>query len=94
MHLQGQNLGLDSRRLSFGYGGQGRYETHLEYRELPSFKIDSAQTPYQNPGHDNLVVAPGASPTALVPLSLDTKRKRITGGISYFPKKNGRPACR
>ena len=86
LHLQGHNLGLDSRRLSLDYGEQGRYETHLEYRELPSFKMDSARTPYQNPGHDNLIVAPGASPTALLPMKLDTKRKRITGGLSYFPK--------
>ena len=88
LHLQGYDLGLDSRRLSIEYGKQGDYETRLEYRELPSFKMDSAQTPYQNPGHDNLVVAPGASPTVLLPLELDTKRKRLSGGISYFLKKD------
>ena len=88
LHLQGYNLGLESRRLSIEYGEQGRYETHLEYRELPSFKMDSAQTPYQNPGHDNLVVAPGGSPTVLRPFELDTKRKRLSGGISYFPRKD------
>ena len=88
LHLQGQDLGLDSRRLSFEYGKQGHYETRLEYRELPNFKMDSGFTPYQNPGSDDLIVAPGASPNALLPFSLDTKRKRISGGISYFPKKN------
>ena len=88
LHLQGYDLGLDSRRLSIEYGEQGRYETRLQYRELPSFKMDSAQTPYQNPGHDNLVVAPGGSPTVLRPFELDTKRKRLSGGISYFPRKD------
>jgi MtrB/PioB family decaheme-associated outer membrane protein len=88
LHLQGYDLGLDSRRLSVEYGKQGNYETRLQYRELPSFKMDSAQTPYQNPGHDNLVVAPGGSPTVLRPFELDTKRKRLSGGISYFPRKD------
>ena len=88
LHLQGYDLGLDSRRLSIDYGEQGRYETRLHYRELPSFKMDSAQTPYQNPGDDNLVVSPGGSPTVLRPFELDTKRKRLSGGISYFPRKD------
>ncbi len=86
LKFEGQDLALDSRRLSFEYGHQGRYETRMEYRELPNFKMDSAQTPYVNPGHDNLVVAPGASPTVLLPTKLDTKRKRLEGGVSYFPK--------
>lgn len=86
LHLQGRNLGLDARWLSLEYGEQGKYETLLEYSELPHFKMDSAKTPYQNPGSDDLTVAPGASPTNLVPLTLETKRKRVKGGVAYFPE--------
>ena len=85
LHLQGRNLGLDSRWLSLEYGEQGKYETFLEYSELPHFKMDSAQTPYEGVGSDDLTVAPGASPTNLKPLTLETKRKRIKGGVAYSP---------
>lgn len=88
LRLHGRNLGLDSRRLSLEYGEQGKFETHVEYNELPNFKMDSVHTPYQGVDGDNLKVAPGASPTVLMPLSLDTKRKRFTGGVSFFPQKD------
>jgi len=86
MHLQGGDLGLDSRWLSLKYGEQGRIETLLEYRELPNFTIDSGMTPYQGVGGDTLTLAPGASPDNLLPLSLDTKRERIKAGVGWFPR--------
>jgi len=86
MHLQGGDLGLDSRWLSLEYGKQGQFETLLEYRELPNFTIDTGMTPYQGVESDTLTLAPGASPDNLLPLSLDTKRERIKAGVGYFPK--------
>ncbi len=88
LHFHARDLGLDSRWLIFEYGQQGKLEAHLEYNQLPSFKMDSAQTPYQGVGSDTLTVAPGASPTALLPLKLDTERRRITGGLSFLPQEN------
>ena len=88
LKLHARDLGLESRWLMFEYGEQGKFETHLEYNQLPSFKMDSAQTPYEGVGSDTLTVAPGASPTSLLPLELDTERRRVTGGLSFFPRAN------
>ena len=88
LHFHARDLGLDSRWLIFEYGEQGKFEAHLEYNQLPSLKMESAQTPYQGVGSDTLTVAPGASPTSLLPLELETERRRISGGLSFFPQAN------
>jgi len=88
LHFHARDLGLDSRWLLFEYGEQGKFETHLEYNQLPSFKMDSAQTPYQGVGTNTLTVAPGASPTSLLPLKLETERRRVSGGFSLFSGAN------
>lgn len=52
--LQGSNLGLDNRDLSFEYGRQGSFRIKLGYDELRRNRSDSYQTPYQGAGSNFL----------------------------------------
>lgn len=88
LRLHGRDLGLDSRWLSLEYGKQGKFETHINYNELPHFTYDSAQTPFAGVGSENLILAPGASPTNLHPLTIETKRKQLSGGAALFLPKH------
>ena len=82
LRLRGSDLGLNTRRLMLEYGEQGRFDTFLEYRQLPHLILDTAKTPFAGVGSNNLVVAPGASPTSLRALTLETERERLEGGVS------------
>jgi MtrB/PioB family decaheme-associated outer membrane protein len=77
LHVHGHNLGLSSRSILIDYGRQGRYDTFIEYEQLPSFKVDSAQTPYDGVGTGELTLAP------FRPLELETERKRLDAGFAY-----------
>ena len=45
-HVQGTNLGLESRSMSAEFGKQGKYRVTLSYSELLANRSDTFQTPY------------------------------------------------
>jgi len=88
------NLGLDTRSLNAEGGQQGKYKLSLNYRELPHFVSDSAQTPFIGSGGASLTLPAGfpAGSTGLMPLAstlqpvaLETKRQELGAGASWTP---------
>jgi MtrB/PioB family decaheme-associated outer membrane protein len=89
-----RNLGLDTRSLDAEGGEQGKYKLLLNYRELPHFISDSAQTPFIGSGGASLTLPAGfpAGSTGLMPLAstlrpvdLETKRQQLGAGASWTP---------
>jgi hypothetical protein len=54
--LRGDNLGLQTRELSFDYGEQGNYRLNFGYSEFLHRISDSYQTPYQGAGTTGLAL--------------------------------------
>lgn len=93
-NVTAKNLGLDTRSLDAEGGEQGKYKLLLNYRELPHFLSDSAQTPFIGSGGASLTLPPGfaATTTGLMPLAgtlrpveLETKRQELGAGASWTP---------
>jgi MtrB/PioB family decaheme-associated outer membrane protein len=93
-NVTAKNLGLDTRSLDVEGGQQGKYKLLLNYRELPHFVSDSAQTPFIGSGGASLTLPAGfpAGSTGLMPLAstlrpvdLETKRQELGAGASWTP---------
>jgi len=91
--LSVSDFGLDSRSLSIEGGTQGSYAIFLSYDELPHFTSDSASTPYQGVGSDNLTL-PGWVPadttggmtglaSGLQNVAIETQRKQLVAGATF-----------
>ena len=93
-NIHGTNLGLESRYLRMEGGLQGRYKFFLEYDELPNYKDNTVETPFNGIGGDSLTL-----PSDFVDINtdldrnmssfeLETKRERINVGTSLIPKQH------
>lgn len=92
--IEADNLGMENGRLDINAGKTGQYNLNLNYRQIATYKTDSAMTPYQGVGGDDLTL-PGNWETAgssqemsqlyssLNPTELSLKRKRAGMGIEY-----------
>lgn len=91
--IRGTNLGLDSRYFRAEGGLQGRQEYFLEYDQLPNNWSDSANTPFLGVGRDYLTLPPGFDintnlNSALHPFDIETERKRLGLGGSFFTRQH------
>lgn len=90
--VRGTNLGLESRYLRLEGGKQGRYKFFLEWDELPNYRNNTGQTPFDGVGTDNLTLPPGFTDintdldASLNPFELQTKRERVRAGASFVAK--------
>ena len=91
MRIIGKDLGLDSRNIQLEYGKQGNYDLYFEYDQLPNLMIDSAVTPFNGAGGDNLILLPGFNINDLntyKDLTIETERRRVDAGFSFVPEKH------
>jgi MtrB/PioB family decaheme-associated outer membrane protein len=65
-----EDLGLDSRRIAFSGGNQGRYDYHVDYQQLPRHRYDTTATIFRQSGPDSLA------------LPSDWVRSPVTSGFS------------
>ncbi len=97
--VTGKNIGLDTRSFTGEYKNQGNYKLNFGYDELQVNRNDSYQTPYLGSGGANLALPNDwlypktANNMRTLPLSdlpdfhtvnMETTRKKIDGGFSYF----------
>lgn len=92
--IEADNLGMENGRLDINAGKAGQYNLNLNYRQIATYKTDSAMTPYLGVGGDDLTL-PGNWQTAgssqemsqlyssLNPTELSLKRKRAGMGVEY-----------
>ena len=92
--VEADNLGMESGRLNIDAGKVGQYNLNLNYRQIATYKTDSAMTPYLGVGGDDLTL-PSNWQTAgstqdmselynsLNPIELSLKRKRTGLGFDY-----------
>ncbi|WOT04104.1 MtrB/PioB family decaheme-associated outer membrane protein [Shewanella youngdeokensis] len=92
--LDVDNLGMENSRAEINVGKAGLYNLNLNYRQIATYKTDSAMSPYQGVGSDQLTlpdnwVTAGNTQTmsqlnsSLSPLELSLKRKRAGLGLDY-----------
>ncbi|EDP99303.1 MtrB/PioB family decaheme-associated outer membrane protein [Shewanella benthica] len=92
--IEADNLGMENGRLDINAGKSGKYNLNLNYRQIATYKTDSAMTPYQGVGGDHLTLADnwqtaGSSQdmtqlySSLNPMELSLKRKRTGLGFEY-----------
>lgn len=92
--VEADNLGMENGRLDVNAGKTGQYNLNLNYRQIATYKTDSAMSPYQGAGSDNLTLpdnweTAGSSQdmtqlnSSLNPLELSLKRKRTGLGFEY-----------
>lgn len=90
--LRGTNLGLDSRYIRLDAGIQGRQSYFLEYDQLPSYKNDTAKTPFRGVGDATLTLPVGFDidtnlDKSLHPFDIETERKRLGVGAAFTTRK-------
>ncbi|MDT8387844.1 MAG: MtrB/PioB family decaheme-associated outer membrane protein [Thiogranum sp.] len=96
LNLSLRDAGLDSRSLRIEGGRQGTYDAFLFYQEIPHFLSDTAMTPYQGNGSENLSlpaawVAAGSTAgmtalnASLRDVDLEVERKRFGVGLRFIP---------
>ncbi len=88
--IRGTNLGLESRYLRLDGGKQGSYKLFLEYDELPDYKNNTVQSPFDGIGGTNLTLPSGFDINTnldanLNSFELETKRKRTKVGAMFIP---------
>ena len=90
--LQGWRVGLNSRRLEFDWGQQGKQRFRFDYRQIPNNEFRNGLTPYRGLGGDELrlpqgwAVEPNTNNTGgfvnldeyLRPYEIRTRRKSLT----------------
>ena len=92
--IEADNLGMENGRLEINAGKTGKYNLNLNYRQIATYKTDSAMTPYQGVGGDHLTLGDdwqtaGSSQdmtqlySSLNPIELSLKRKRAGLGFEY-----------
>lgn len=95
--LTGNNLGIDSRDLTFEAGRQGSWNFHIGFDQIPHYQLDDTQTIFQGAGSTNLTLPAGwvagqttATMTQLVPnlrtFAIEHERERfdIGGDVSFM----------
>ena len=95
--LTGKDIGLDTRNFTGEYKDQGHYKLNFDYDELQVNRNGSYLTPYLGVGGNNLNLPnwtpPAANNMRALPstdlpdfhtVSMETTRKKIDGGFSYF----------
>lgn len=92
LDIRGTNLGLESRYLRVDAGVQGQQEYFFVYDELPSYKNNTAQTPYLGVDSSTLTLPSGYTPenmnAYLNPLELKTERQRFDLGAAFLSSKH------
>ena len=83
--ITGNNLGLDSRSLNGEFGEQGKYRLTFGYDQLPWFRSDSFQTPFVNPGGNNLTL-----PAGWVPAGTTAGMTQLTSSMHDYKVKSER----
>lgn len=92
--VEAQDLGMENGRLEVNTGKVAQYNLNLNYRQIATYKTDSAMTPYQGVGGGDLTLpsnwqTAGSSQemsqlyASLTPQELSLKRKRAGLGLSY-----------
>jgi MtrB/PioB family decaheme-associated outer membrane protein len=92
--VEAQDLGMENGRLDINTGKVGQYKIKLNYRQIATYKTDSAMTPYQGIDSDHLALpnnwqTAGSSQdmselyNSLNPVELSLKRKRAGLGFDY-----------
>ncbi|MPY21423.1 MtrB/PioB family decaheme-associated outer membrane protein [Shewanella sp. YLB-07] len=92
--IEADNLGMENGRLDINAGKSGQYNLNLNYRQIATYKTDSAMSPYQGVGGDHLTLpdnwqTAGSSQdmtqlySSLNPMELSLKRKRAGLGFDY-----------
>ena len=89
--IRGTNLGLESRYLRMEGGKQGSHKFFLEWDELPNYRNNTGQTPFDGVGTNNLTLPPGFDINTnldanLNPFELQTKRERVKAGANFVVK--------
>jgi MtrB/PioB family decaheme-associated outer membrane protein len=91
-HVVARDLGLSTRSIAVEHGRQGSYRVRADYRQMPMYRSDSAQTIFNGVGSTRLTLPPnwvGAQNTAgmtqllpsLGPVELRHERRRIGFGL-------------
>ena len=92
--VEADNLGMENGRLDINAGKVGQYNLNLNYRQIATYKTDSAMSPYLGIGGDDLTLpdnwqTAGSSQdmselyNSLNQLELSLKRKRAGLGFAY-----------
>ncbi|MBW8182316.1 MtrB/PioB family decaheme-associated outer membrane protein [Shewanella nanhaiensis] len=92
--VEADNLGMENGRLDINAGKVGQYNLNLNYRQIATYKTDSAMSPYLGIGGDDLTLpdnwqTAGSSQdmselyNSLNPLELSLKRKHAGLGFAY-----------
>ncbi|GIU23268.1 membrane protein [Shewanella colwelliana] len=92
--IEAQNLGMENGSLDIDTGKVGQYNLNVNYRQIATYKTDSAMTPYQGVGSGDLTLpdnwqTAGSSQdmsqlySSLNPMELSLKRKRAGLGFEY-----------
>ncbi|MDL2195393.1 MtrB/PioB family decaheme-associated outer membrane protein [Shewanella algae] len=92
--IEADNLGMENGRVDINAGKLGQYNINLNYRQIHTYKTDSAMSPYLGIGSGNLTLpanwqtAGGSNEMpmlydSLSPLELSLKRKRTGLGLEY-----------
>ncbi|ACA87398.1 MtrB/PioB family decaheme-associated outer membrane protein [Shewanella woodyi] len=92
--VEADNLGMENGRLDINAGKVGQYNLNLNYRQIATYKTDSAMSPYLGIGGDDLTLpdnwqTAGSSQdmselyNSLNPLELSLERKRAGLGFAY-----------
>ena len=93
--VTGSNIGLENRNFTGEYKDQGKFKLNFGYDELPMYRNNSYQTPYQGIGGANLTLPGNWKPLSNTQklgndlpdfhtVDIGTKREKIDGGFSYF----------
>jgi MtrB/PioB family decaheme-associated outer membrane protein len=88
--IRGTNLGLKSRYLRLEGGVQGSHKFFLEYDELPNYKNNTVQTPFNGIGGNNLTLPSGFDINTNLDVNLnnfelETRRRRAKVGATFVP---------
>lgn len=95
--ITGDNIGLETRSFTGEYKNQGQFKLNFGYDQIPVYRNNTYQTPYQGVGTTNLTLPNWQYPTTannmrtLPPgdfpfhtVEIGTQRKRVDGGFSYL----------
>jgi len=91
--LEANDLGLESRSITFDGGREGLYTLKLGYAEIPRHQAEGAQTPFLGNGGSRLSLPAGfpavdtaSMPlaTTLQPIDVSSKRQRFDAGLGWL----------
>ncbi|MCF6231137.1 MAG: MtrB/PioB family outer membrane beta-barrel protein [Gammaproteobacteria bacterium] len=98
LHLDGDNLGLDTHQLGLNWGECGLFELSFQHRQITRFSGVNALTPFDGVGSDQLTLPNGFTPGVtpgdmslaeyLKPIDLATQRNRNRLELVLTPGEN------